>query len=112
MVARGELSSELGPRVNGWIHLPAKLFLGRSQGGNDFGELFRILGMSEEVELLRSDQTVTDLEQVIRRERPLTFLARSDIYWWILSSAGLFFCVSALLVWRREGAASIERRAM
>ena len=33
---------------------------------NDFGELFRVLGVSEDIELLRSNETVADPEHTIR----------------------------------------------
>jgi hypothetical protein len=50
---------------------------------NDFTELFRILGISEEVELLRSDETVTDLEYTSSEHTVVEAVLKADStgYW-------------------------------
>src|SRR5689334_12327735 len=50
---------------------------------NDFGGLFRILGMSDEVELLRSDETVTDLEHTSSEHTVVEAVLKADStgYW-------------------------------
>ena len=50
---------------------------------NDFTELFRILGMSEEVELLRADETVTDPEHTSSEHTVVEAVLKADStgYW-------------------------------
>ena len=50
---------------------------------NDFTELFRILGISEEVELLRSDETVTDPEHTSSEHTVVEAVLKADStgYW-------------------------------
>jgi hypothetical protein len=50
---------------------------------NDFTELFRILGMSEEVELLRPDETVTDPEHTSSEHTVVEAVLKADStgYW-------------------------------